>query len=176
MSHTRIHPRHIVSGIPNWRALLPVWIICAFLFALFAAVFIKQYLDARPQRSDVSATSLDSGLDLSLSTASLSSGSIHLFTIKSSGQELRFLVQKTSDNVVHVAAATCRSCNRAYQQHYAHRGTFYCGRCREAMHFETRDPNSHSGCSMPEIPHSETGGVVLVRASDVKAAYESEFR
>ena len=176
MSHTRVHRRQIISSIPNSRALLPVWIICGFMLALFAAVFIKQYLDNRPQRSDVAVTSLDSGQDMSISAASVSRGSIHLYAIKSSGQELRFLVQRTSDNAIHVAAATCRSCNRASQQHYAHRGTIYCGRCREAMHFETRDPNSRDGCSMPEIPHSETGDVVLVRASDVIATYEKEFR
>lgn len=176
MSHTRVHRRQIISSVPNWRALLPVWIICGFMLALFAAVFIKQYLDYRPQRGDVPVTPIDSGQDLSISTASLPRGSIHLYAIKSSGQDLRFLVQRTSDNVIHVATATCRSCNRASQQHYAHRDTFYCGRCREAMHFETRDPNSRNGCSMPEIPHSESGGVVLVRISDVKAISEKEFR
>lgn len=176
MSHTRVHRRQVVSSASNWRALLPVWIICAFMLALLSAVFIKQYLDDRPQRSDVIVNSLDSRQDLPVTTASLSRGSIHLYTIKSSGHELHFIVQRTSNNEINVAAATCRSCNRASQEHYAHRGVFYCGRCRQAMHFETRDPKSHNGCTMPEIPHSETRDAVLVRVSDVIATYEKEFR
>jgi hypothetical protein len=176
MSHTRIHRQQFASRVSSKRALLPVWIISSFVFALLVAVLIKQYLDNRPQRSDVAVASLDPGVDLSISAQSLARGSIHLYAIKSSGQELRFLIQRTNENVIHVAAATCRSCYRSSQLHYAHHGVFYCGQCRQAMHCETRDPGLHDGCSMPEIPHSESKGNLIVRASDVKATYDTEFQ
>lgn len=176
MSHTRVHRRHFASVISDRRALLPFWIICAFVFVLFAAVIVKQYIDNRPRHSDVAVAPLGSGQDLSIKIASLSRGSIRLYAVKSSGQELRFLVQRTNDDVIHVAAAACRSCKRSSQLHYAHNGVFYCGECRQPMHFETREPSSRDGCSMPEIPHSESGGVLVVRASDVKTTFDKAFR
>jgi hypothetical protein len=176
MSHIRLQRRLSHSGIASKRALLPVWIICSFMFALILAVFVKQYLDERPQHSDVTVRFLDPVQDLTISPTALSRGSIHLYSIKSSGQELRFLVQKTNENVIRVAAATCRSCKGSSQLHYAHDGVFYCGKCRQAMHVETGQPSSRGGCSMPEIPSSEPNGMLLVRASDVRAAYEKAFR
>lgn len=176
MSHTRVHRRQPISGISNKRALLPVWIICSFMLALVVAGFIKLYLDGRPRSSDVAAVSLGPAKDLAVSISSLSRQSIHLYTIKSSEQELRFIVQRTNNNVLRVGAATCRVCRRSSQLHYAHEGVFYCGQCREEMHFEGHGPSSREGCSMPEIPHSETEGVLLVRASDVKATYDKALR
>lgn len=173
MSHARVHRRQAISVNSRRRALIPVWIICSFLFALIVAALFKQYLEDRPQRSDVAVESVRDGQDVSISTARLSPGSIRLYALKSSGQELRFLVQRTKENTVQVAAATCRSCRRSPQPHYAHHGAFFCGQCRQAMHVETRDPGTHEGCSMPEIPHSESKDALLVRTSDVKAIFET---
>jgi hypothetical protein len=146
------------------------------MLVLIIAVFAKQYLDERPQRSDVALRVLNPVRDLTISTRSLARGSIHLYSIKSSDQDLRFQVQKTSENAIHVAAATCRSCRSASQLNYAHDGIFYCGKCRQAMHLETGQLSSHDGCSALEIPFSEPNGFLVVRTSDVKAAYEKAFR
>jgi len=152
----------------GWRAFWPAWLLFALLIGLFGFNLVGPYLEDLPKRSDVPVTRVNSGHDLDIASGSLEPGKLHLFETVASGQKIQFLVQRTHDGVVHAALATCRSCIRSRTSHYARNGEYFCGQCKHAMRFET-DESDNQRCPMPEIPHSESNGMLTVRESDIMA-------
>ena len=157
----------------GWRVFWPIWLLFSLLIGLFGFNLLEPYLEDLPRRSDVPVIALGAGKDLQISQNSLQRGEIHLFDAANAAQRIQFLVQRANDNVIHTAIATCRSCIRSGKAHYARNGEFICGQCEHAMRFEISKSNEHSeNCIMPEIPHSVSNGMVIIRASDVRAIFD----
>jgi hypothetical protein len=146
----------------------------AFLIGVFGFNLLTEYIDDLPKRSDVNAKALGPDKDLQLETSSLTAGELHLFEAAVAGQTFSFVVQRTNDSIIHVAVATCRSCSRSGKPNYARKGDYYCGECKRAMRFEPHgEGDMHENCVMLGIPHSESNGILTVRARDVKAEFDS---
>jgi hypothetical protein len=144
------------------------------LIGLFGFNLSTQYIDDLPERSDVYVKALGPDQDLRVEISSLNSDELHIFQAAVAGRKVSFVVKRTHDNIVHVAVATCRSCSRSAKLAYARKGEYYCGECKRTKRFESRSGGDASeNCAMPEIPHSESNGILTVRASDVKAAFDS---
>jgi uncharacterized membrane protein len=93
---------------------------------------------------------------------------LHLFEANASGQKVKFMVQRTPDQIVHVAVASCRACYRNRSSHFAKNGELICGKCEEAMVFESKPQNASSNhCALVEVPHAETDRDLTVLSRDV---------
>jgi len=138
---------------------------------LFVFALSSVYISDRPQKSDISVVAVGEGKELRLDASNLTSRQLHLFEVSASGQKVRVVVQRTDDKTVRVALASCRTCYRSHDRHYAKNGHMMCGECNSQMNFETKDRKEGTdGCVLVEVPHAETNGNVAVLARDVLAA------
>lgn len=111
-----------------------------------------------------------------LDQAKLMPAQLQMFEEEVSGQKVRFVVQRTLDNKVHVALATCRACYHSMNPHYTRKGKMICGKCNMPMQLESameRDGNNR--CTLPEIPHQESVRDVTVHIRDVLAQAQKVF-
>jgi len=171
MSHHQIRSKYSKTEKKrDWSAPWPVWGLCAGLLLLLAFALVWEYVAYLPQRSDIPVIALSRGQDLHLDPSKLIPKQLHLFEARSSGQEVKFIVERTQDKTVHVALASCRICYRSHDRHYAKNGQMMCGKCNGPMAFESKDrkPGTNS-CAIAEIPHKETDRDITVLASDVLA-------
>jgi uncharacterized membrane protein len=165
---TRKHPRSRHNG--DWYVLWPVWAICTILLIFAVFVFVREYREDLPQKSDIAVVALGEGQNLHLDPRKLSSPQLHLFEASGAGQKVKFLVQRTPDQIVHVAVASCKACYRNRDSHYARNGEMFCGKCKEAMIFESKGrPASTDHCALVEVPHAESDGDVAILVRDVFA-------
>ena len=150
--------------------LWPVWALCTILLAYGIFVIVRQYREDLPQKSDIPVVALGDGQNLHLDPRNLSSPQLHLFEASASGQKVRFMVQRTPDQIVHVAVASCRACYRNRSFHYAKNNELICGKCEEAMDFESKvEKTSANHCALVGIPHVESDHDVAVLVRDVLA-------
>ena len=165
---TRKHPKSSHNG--DWNVLWPVWALCTILLAFGIFVIVRQYREDLPQKSDIPVVALGEGQNLHLDPRSLSSPQLHLFEASASGQKVKFIVQRTPDQIVHVAVASCRACYKNRNSHYAKNGEMICGKCEEAMDFESKERQARTNhCALVGIPHSESDHDVAVLVRDVLA-------
>ena len=171
MSNSQISRKNARSRQPiGWRALWPVWTICTLLLLYGVVVFVGDHWADLPHRSDTPVVVLAEGQDVHLDSRNLGTSQLHLFEAKASGQKVKFIVERSSDKVVHVAVASCSACYRNQNSHYAKNGTMMCGQCKEAMDFESRGRQTGTDrCALVELPHTEADGEVAVLARDVFA-------
>jgi hypothetical protein len=98
----------------------------------------------------------------------LTSPQLHLFEASFSGQKVKFMIQQTPDQIVHVAVASCRVCYRNRNFHYARNGGMVCGKREEAMNFEPKAQNAGPNhCALVEVPHVGTDRDLTVLSHDV---------
>jgi hypothetical protein len=168
MSRHRIAPNR--RGSPNrsdWHALRPVWALCAGLVLLLIIGIVREYLAERPQKSDIPVAVVGHDQDLHLDPAKMRPSELHLFEANSSGQKVKFIVQRSKDGAIHTALASCRNCYRSHDSHYAKRGQMMCGKCNEPMAFESDRQAGTNSCALVNIPHTETDHDITVLAHDV---------
>jgi len=162
------HPKPTRHG--GWQVLWPAWAICTILLLFGAFVLLRQYREDSPQKNDIPVIALSEGENLHLDQSKLRSSQLHLFEASDSGQRVKFIVQRTPDQTVHVAVASCRACYRNRNSHYARNGEMICGQCKEAMDFESKAQKARANhCALVEVPHTETGDDVAVLIRDVFA-------
>jgi uncharacterized membrane protein len=171
MNNRRIHAKHRKTTYRgDWHALWPVWALCAVLLLFVGIVVFQEHRATLPQKSDIPVISLGDAQDLHLDRSKVSSPQLHLFEASASGQKVKFIVQRTQDNTIHVALASCRVCYHSRNSPYARKDEMVCGRCRQAMRFESKDQKAGTNtCALAEIPHTETDREVVVLARDVFA-------
>jgi hypothetical protein len=51
---------------------------------------------------------------------------------------VKFVVQRSQDKAVHVALASCSTCYRSKNRHYALKGAMMCGKFRNAVNFASK--------------------------------------
>ncbi len=169
----RKHPKPTRHG--GWRVLWPAWAICTILLLFGAFVIVREYREDLPQKSDIPVIALSDGQNLHLDQSKLRSTQLHLFEVNASGKAVKFIVQRTPYQIVHVALARCKACYRNRVTHYARNGEMICGQCKESMYFESkgRQPRANH-CALVEVPHEESNGDVAVLARDVLVQAEKQ--
>jgi uncharacterized membrane protein len=169
-NHRIIHKRPKSSLRDNWHVLWPVWAICSILLLFGVFVLVREYRANLPLKSDIPVVALDKGRDLHLDRSELDSSQLHLFEARASGLAVKFVVQRTPDQTIHTALASCRACYRSRNRHYARQGQMMCGECNMPMNFgpQGKQPSANS-CALVEIPHTETDRDITVSARDVLA-------
>src|ERR1035441_10432631 len=171
MSNHQVGRNHERSSRGSkWYVLWPVWALCAIVLLFGVFVTVREYQEDLPQKSDIPVVALAEGENLHLDSNTLVSRRLHLFEASGSGQKVRFLVQRTPDHSVRVAVASCMACYRNRDSHYAKNGEMICGKCKEAMTFESNGERvTTNHCALVEIPHAETGRELTVLVRDVLA-------
>src|ERR1035441_8685751 len=165
---TRKHPRSRHNG--EWNTLWPAWALCVILLLFGVFLTVREYQEALPQKSDIPVVALAEGENLHLDSNTLVSRRLQLFETSAAGQKVRFLVQRSPDHSVRVAVASCMACYRNRNSHYAKNGEMICGKCKEAMTFESNGERvTTNHCALVEIPHAETGRELTVLVRDVLA-------
>lgn len=170
MSNGRIKLKHAVVRQYRWYTHWPMWLLFGGPALLVAFILVQVYRADGPQKSDTSVAALAVGQDLHLDPAKLKPSQLNLFEGGVSGQKVRFVVQRTPDNEVHVALASCRACYRSKNPHYAQKGELMCGKCNMPMRFESsKGVPSDSRCTLPEIKYREAPHDIAVMIRDVLA-------
>jgi uncharacterized membrane protein len=171
MSNHHIHPKRLTTPKRgDWYALWPVWALCGGLVLLLAFGLGWEYVANLPPKSDIPVATLDDGRDLHMDPRKLVSEQLHVFEAHASGQKLKFIVERTQDNVVHAALASCKTCYRSRDRHYAAKGKMMCGECNMPMNFVTQGKQtSTNSCALVEVPHTETKENITVLVRDVLA-------
>ncbi len=162
MSHHRIKPKSANDSLRrDWRLLWPVLVILAIPLSLTALVIVKLLWTDHPQK-------LVAGDDLHLETDKLRPNRLHLFETEVSGHSVRFVVERTQSQSVHVAVAACRFCYHERRSNQVQDGAVICGRCRSSMDFESSEAAGHANsCKLAEIPHQQTQQTLTVMARDI---------
>jgi len=154
----------------GWHVRWPAWAICTVLLLFGAFVIFRQYREDSPQKSDIPVIAISEDQNFHMDQSKLRSPQLHLFEASASGQRVKFIVQRTADQAVYVAVASCRACYRNRNSHYARNGEMICGQCKEAMDFESKAQKARANhCALVEVPHTETGDDVAVLIRDVFA-------
>jgi len=154
----------------DWYALWPVWALCGVLSLLVAFALVWEYVVNLPQKSDIPVVAVEGGRDLHIDPSKLALQQLHLFEARSPGQKVKFLVERTQDKTVHVALASCRTCYRNRDRHFAKNGQMMCSECNGPMTFESKDQKAGTNsCALVEIPHTETDRDITVLARNVLA-------
>jgi uncharacterized membrane protein len=154
----------------GWHVRWPAWAICTVLLLFGAFVIFRQYREDSPQKSDIPVIAISEDRNFHMDQSKLRSPQLHLFEASASGQRVKFIVQRTADQAVHVAVASCRACYRNRNSHYARIGEMICGQCKEAMDFESKAQKARTNHSaLVEVPHTESGGDVAVSVRGVFA-------
>lgn len=169
MGQSRIKPRP--SKTPRrygWRETWPVWAIGGFFFLVIVVCLVQTFRVYGPQKSDVPVVGLKPSQNLHLDTEALKPMQLHLFEANVSGKKVRFVVERTQDNIIHVSLASCRVCYRSRDRHYAQKGQMICGECNGPMPFEGKNQKTPANtCALAEIPHKEIGRDLVVSIRDV---------
>lgn len=154
----------------SWNLLWPVLLLCAGLLLLVAIGIVQVYVASLPQKSDVPLVVLDHDRDLHLDPTQLRLSEVHLFETSVSGEKIKFVVERTKSNTIHVAIASCRLCYRRHNSNYVRKGKMICSECNGSMPFEVNDRNPvTNACALVEVPHTETSRDVTVLGRDVLA-------
>lgn len=169
MSHFRIKSKRTKEPRRyGWHDTWPVWALGGFFFLVIGFCLVQVYRAYGPQKSDVPVIALKPAQDLHLDTATLKPMQLHLFEANVSGKRVRFVVERTQDNVIHVSLASCRVCYRSRDRHYAQKGQMICGECKGTMPFESKGPKGPANtCALAEIPHQEIGHDLVVSTRNV---------
>ena len=162
MSHHRIRTKAAGSSLrEQWHVLWPVLAVLAVPLLLTALVIVRVYWSEHPRK-------LAADQDLHLSVAKLQMNRPHLFETTVSGKIVRFVVERTQGQNVHVAVAACRFCYRERRSNQVQDGVVMCGRCRNPMDFEPSMATGHANsCNLVEIPHRQTQQTLTVMARDI---------
>ena len=162
MSHPRIKPKSYGSSLrKDWRVFWPVLAVLAVPLLITVLVMVATFWAGHPQK-------LAANRDLQLDLAKMHVNQLRLFETSVSGEKVRFVVERTPDNTVHVAVAACKFCYRERHSNRVQDGTVVCGRCRSSMDFESFKATDHANsCRLAEIPHLQTQQSLTVMARDV---------
>ena len=162
MSHHRITTKSTGSPLrKQWHVLWPVLAVLAVPLLLTALVIAKVFWSEHPRK-------LAADQDLHFSVAKLQMNRPHLFEMSVSGHSVRFVVERTQSQDVHVAVAACRFCYRERRSNHMQDGAVMCGRCRSSMNFEPSKATDHANiCNLVEIPHRQTQQTLTVMARDI---------
>ena len=164
----RKHRKSVRQGY--WNLLWPIWVLCAGLLLLVVIGIVQVYVASLPQKSDVPLVVLDHDRDLHLDPTELRLSDAHLFETSVSGERVKFVVERTKSNTIHVAIASCRLCYRGHNSNYVRKGKMICSECNGSMPFEVNDRRSvKNACALVEVPHTETSRDLTVLARDVLA-------
>src|ERR1035437_2619746 len=158
MSNHLIHAKHRKPPHwGDWYALWPVWALCTGFLLLVVFGIVREYVTDLPQKRNVPVVVLGQDRDLHLDPATLRLSELHLFEASVSGQKVKFIVERTKNNTIHVALASCRTCYRSHDRHYVRKGQMICGECNVPMAFESNDGKAiRNNCALTGVPHTET--------------------
>lgn len=162
MSHHRIKPKSDgISLRKDWRVFWPVLAVLAVPLLITVLVMVATFWAGHPQK-------LAANRDLQLDVVKLRVNQLHLFETSVSGENVRFVVERTPDNTVHVAVAACKFCYRERRSNRVQDGTVLCARCNGSMNFESTKAGGHANsCDLSEIPQRQTPQTLTVLARDI---------
>ncbi|MHB2010004.1 MAG: Fe-S-containing protein [Acidobacteriaceae bacterium] len=162
MSHHRIKPKSDdISLRKDWRVFWPVLAVLAVPLLITVLVMVATFWAGHPQK-------LAANRDLQLDIAKLRVNQLHLFETSVSGEKVRFVVERTQDNTVHVAMAACKFCYRERHSNRVQDGVVLCARCNGSMNFEsTKARGRANSCDLSEIPHQQTPQTLTVLTRDI---------
>ena len=162
MSHHRIKPKSVAISLhKDWSVFWPVLAVLAVPLLITVPVMVATFWAGHPQK-------LAANRDLQLDVAKLRVNQLHLFETSVPGEKVRFVVERTQDNTVHVAVAACKFCYRERHSNRVQDGVVLCGRCNGSMNFEsTQARRRTNSCDLSEIPHQQTPQTVTVLARDI---------
>ncbi len=162
MSHHRIKGKSGGYSLrKDWRIFWPVLAVLAVPLFLMALVIVKMSWPYHSRK-------LPAGQDLRLEISKLRPNQLHLYETTVSGEKVRFVVERTQDNTIHVALAACPFCYRERHANRVQDGAVMCDRCKGPMDFASAKPGAHANnCDLSEIPHQQTAQNLTILARDI---------
>ena len=105
---------------------------------------------------------------ITLPAAKLADGKARFYKFEDGGKEITFFAVKTADGGYKTAFDACDSCYRSKKGYEQQGDKMNCNNCNQKFAINRLGPNASDGCNPGYLPHQEAGGVISVKASDLK--------
>jgi hypothetical protein len=101
--------------------------------------------------------------------AKLADGKAHFYKFTDGGKEIAFFAVKASDGSYKTAFDACDSCYRSKKGYEQQGDKMNCNNCNQKFAINRLGPNATGGCNPGYLNHLQSGAMVTVKASDLKA-------
>ena len=105
---------------------------------------------------------------ITLPAAKLADGKARFYKFEDGGKEIAFFAVKAADGGYKTAFDACDSCYRSKKGYEQQGDKMNCNNCNQKFAINRLGPNASGGCNPGYLPHQEAGGVISVKASDLK--------
>lgn len=132
--------------------------VCAAVAAAFSFPGLSKSENVKPVNGVVSVPA-----------ARVADGKAHFYTLRDAGKEITFFVVKAADGSFKTAFNACDACYREKKGYEQQGPLMQCRNCNMKFAINKLGPNATGGCNPSYLPHTETGGNIVVNANDLKA-------
>lgn len=105
---------------------------------------------------------------VTLPAAKLDDGKAHFYKFEDGGKEIKFFAAKASDGNYKTAFDACDSCYRSQKGYEQQGDKMNCNNCNKKFAIKSLGPNSTGGCNPGYLPHQQAGGIIYIKAADLK--------
>jgi len=105
---------------------------------------------------------------ITVQVATLADGKAHFYKFEDGGKEIAFFAVKASDGSYKTAFDACDSCYRDKKGYEQQGDKMNCKNCNQKFAINRLGPNATGGCNPGYLPHQQNGGVISIKASDLK--------
>jgi uncharacterized membrane protein len=105
---------------------------------------------------------------ISVPVAKLSDGKAHFYKFEDNGKEINFLAVKAADGSYKTAFDACDSCYKSKKGYEQQGDQLNCKNCNKKFAINRLGPNVSGGCNPGYLPNQQNGGIISIKASDVR--------
>lgn len=105
---------------------------------------------------------------ISLPVAKLADGKARFYRFEDGGKEIAFFAIKAADGSIKTAFDACDACYKSKKGYEQQGDKMNCNNCNQKFAVNRLGPNASGGCNPGYLPHQQNGGMVTIKASDLK--------
>ena len=105
---------------------------------------------------------------ISLPVAKLADGKARFYKYEEGGKEIAFFAIKAADGSIKTAFDACDACYKSKKGYEQQGDKMNCNNCNQKFAVNRLGPNASGGCNPGYLPHQQNGGMVTIKASDLK--------
>ena len=106
---------------------------------------------------------------VSIPASRLSGGKARFYRFEDGGKSIAFFVVRAPDGSYRTAFDACDVCYREKKGYDQQGNQMLCKNCNRKFAIDRIAPSSGEGCNPSFLPHQVSGGVITIKATDLKA-------
>ena len=105
---------------------------------------------------------------VTISAAKLADGKARFYKLADGGKEIAFFAVKAADGSYKIAFDACDACYKSKKGYEQQGDKMNCKNCNQKFAVDRLGPNATGGCNPGYLPHQFNGGVISIKAADIK--------